>query len=889
VILRPPGVAEQLLARALRASPYRDDILGDLYESYAAVAAAHSIPYARCWYWAHAIRLAARTILRAQPVSSVQPAKEHRMDRLLMDLRFAIRSLVKQPTTTIAIVVTLALGVGANTAVFGVIDALLLRPFTMRNVDRIVMPVSTSPHWSGRRETVSAADFLDWRTSLRGAAIDHLAGMNWWDANLVGRDQPERVLGFFVSPEFFAALDAHAAIGRTFLPQEEITANATRVVLSDGLWRRRFGADPSIVGKSTLIDGAQWLVVGVMPPTFDFPMRAELWGVLSLDEKSARNRSNHYLTVIGRLGDDRTLDEARGELRALSQRLAREHPETNSQLGAEVYTVSRGMADVGVPAVLALWQAAGLFVLLIACANIANLLLARAAEREREIAIRLALGSSRGRVVRGSLLESAMLVVASTPLALAVAWASLRLMRASMPARIVRYIAGWDQMGLDFRTIAVTLTCAAVAALIFGTVPAVQLARGVVSDALKADGRTGAGPGRQRARRVLVVAEIALALPLLVAAMLSISTVTRFLTSWQGYDPNNVLTMRLVLPELRYPDADSRERFTVAALDRLRTMPGAVAVAAGNVLPAIDSNASRAIELPGQPPVDPSKAPRVDYRVVSEQYFEVLRTPLVSGRAFTTADRKGSEAVAIVSEAMARKFWPSGGALDQQIRIANGPWMRVVGICGDIVHDWFDVGTTGSRVPTLYRPIAQAPADTFALAIRTTGDPLSLVNDTRIALAKVDATQPIFDVMTLRQVLNEKTISLRYIATVMGVFAGLAVLLAVLGLYAVMTFLVARRVREIGVRIALGATSHDVVRLTLGQAARLTAVGIAVGFVMAVALGRLMEAGLLGIVSSDIRISAALAAGLGATALFSSYLPARRAASVDPIVALRAE
>jgi hypothetical protein len=626
VILRPPGVAEQMLARALRASPYRDDILGDLHESYAAAVAAHSTLYARCWYWAHAIRLAVRSILRrAHPVSSVQPAKGHRMDRLLMDLRFALRPLLKQPTTTIAIIVTLALGVGANVAVFGVIDALLLRPFTMRNVDRIVMPVSTSPHWSGRRETVSAADFLDWRTSLRGGAIDHLAGMNWWDANLVGRDQPERVLGFFVSPEFFAALNAQPAIGRTFLPEEEIAANATRVILSDGLWKRRFGADPAIVGKSTLIDGAQWLVVGVMPPAFDFPMRAELWGVLSLDEKSARNRSDHYLTVIGKLGDGRTLDEARSEVRALSQRLAREHPETNSELAAEVYTVSRGMADVGVPAVLALWQAAG------------------------------------------------------------------------------------------------------------------------------------------------------------------------------------------------------------------------------------------------------------------------LRTPLVSGRAFTDKDRKGGEAVAIVSEAMARKFWPSGGALDQQVRIANGPWMRVVGVAGDIVHDWFDVGTTGSRVPTLYRPIAQAPSDTFALAIRTAGDPLSLVADARTALAQVDATQPIFDVMTLRQVLNEKTISLRYIATVMGAFAGLAVMLAVLGLYAVMTFLVARRVREIGVRIALGATAHDVVRLTLGQAARLTAIGIAVGFVMAVALGRLMEAGLLGIVSSDIRVSAALAAGLGATALFSSYLPARRAASVDPSVALRAE
>jgi hypothetical protein len=289
MIPRPPVVAEQLLARALRASPYRDDILGDLHESYAAVVAAHSIPYARCWYWAHAIRLAARSILRrAHPVSSVQPAKGHRMDRLLMDLRFALRSLVRQPTTTIAIVVTLALGVGANAAVFGVIDALLLRPFTMRHVDRIVMPVSTSPRWSGRRETVSAADFLDWRTSLRGGAIDHLAGMNWWDANLVGRDQPERVLGFFVSPEFFAALDAHAAIGRTFLPEEEITANATRVILSDGLWKRRFGADPAIAGKSTLIDGAQWLVVGVMPPTFDFPMRAELWGAVTGREVGAQ-------------------------------------------------------------------------------------------------------------------------------------------------------------------------------------------------------------------------------------------------------------------------------------------------------------------------------------------------------------------------------------------------------------------------------------------------------------------------------------------------------------------------------------------------------------------------------------------------------------------------
>jgi putative ABC transport system permease protein len=565
------------------------------------------------------------------------------------------------------------------------------------------------------------------------------------------------------------------------------------------------------------------------------------------------------------------------------QRLARDHPDTNAQLGVFVATLSRGMADVGLPQVLGLWQAAGLFVLLIACANIANLLLSRAAEREREIAIRLALGSSRGRVVRESLIESAILVVVSIPAALAVAWASLRVMHALMPARIVRFIAGWDRMGLDAWTVGVTLACAGVAALVFGTLPAVQMARGIVSDALKSDGRTGAGPGRQRLRRALVVAEIALVLPLLVAAMLSISTVTRFLTSWQGYDPANVLTMRVVLPDARYPDDESRARFAAAAIDRLMSAPGARDAAAGNVLPAIDSNASRAIEVAGQPAAGQAAAPRVDYRLVSPRYFDVLRMPLLSGRAFTIADRNGSEPVAIVSEAMARKFWPSG-AIGARVRLANGQWLRVVGICGDVVHDWFD-----GRVPTLYRPLAQAPADALVFAVRAGGDPLALVSDARAAIAGVDPTQPVFEILTMRQVLSDRTISLQYIAAVMAAFAGLALLLALLGLYAVMTFLVAHRVREIGVRIALGATAGDVTRLTLSQAARLTSVGVAIGLVLAVALGRAMEAGLLGIVSTDIRMTLALAAALTATALAASYLPARRAASVDPMIALRSD
>ena len=892
----PPRRLERLLERALARAVYRDDILGDLHEAYADRCFARGIAAARIWYVGQAARLAfryaARNLRGARTPYEAGFRGGTLMDRLLMDVRFAMRSLAKRPTLSAAVVVTLALAIGANAAVFGVVDALLLHPYDMHDVDRIVMPLTTSPQWIGHRETVSRADFLDWRRELQGGGIEHLAATLWWDANLVGRDEPERVLGFFVSPAFFDALDAHAAIGRTLRADEEVPANAKRIVLSDGLWRRRFGADPSIVGRPVRADGGQWIVVGVMPAGFDFPMGAELWAPLALDEKASRDRTAHDLTVYGRLAPGRTLAEAQAEMRAIAQRLTREHPDTNAQLGVAVYTVSRGMADVGVPQVLALWQAAGLIVLLIACANIANLLLARAAEREREIAIRLALGSSRGRIIRESLVESALLVGAAIGPALAVAAASLRLMHAFMPARIVRFIAGWNRLGLDWWTVGATIACAALAAAISGTLPAWQMARGIVGEALKSDGRTGAGPARQRLRRALVVAELALALPLLVAAMLSVSTVTRSLASWQGYDPTNVLTARAILPDARYPDADSRARFAAAALDAIAETPGARDAAAANVLPAIDSNATRAIELPGRPAVDPSKAPRVDYRVVSPRYFDVLRVPVLSGRAFAAADQKNGEPVAIVSESMARKFWPAG-AIGERVRIAGGPWMRIVGICGDVVHDWFDsqrwAENANGRVPTLYRPIAQAPSDALVLAVRTSGDPLALVPGVRAAIARVDPTQPLFETMTLRQVLLDRTISLQYIASVMSVFAALALLLALLGLYAVMTVLVTQRVREIGVRIALGATSRDVTRLTLSQAGRLTAIGIAIGLLLAVALGRGMEAGLLGIVSSDIRVTAALAAALAAAAVAASYLPARRAASVDPIVALRTE
>ena len=879
---RPPRLLERFLDLSVASSPYREEIVGDLHEAYAAVHARRSAAYARGWYAVHAVRLASRYLLRTHPAF---PKRGHSMDRLAMDLRLAARSLIKRPLMTATVVMTLALGIGANAAVFGIIDALVIRPFTMRDVDRIVMPVQTYPNEIGKRESVAPANFLDWRRDLEGKSIQDLAAFEWWEANLMGRDEPEHAIGFHVSSRFFDAMGVRPALGRPFLQDEEILGRDRKVMLSDGLWRRRFGQDPSIVGQTVLVDGAQSEVVGVMPPGFDFPMGAEIWAPLAFDPKTPPSRTGTSLTVVGRLAPGRTVADAQAEMAVIAARLQRDFPRENRDRGVRVYTVAAGMRDVGLDAILSLWQAAALFVLLIACANIANLLLARGAERAREMAVRLALGASRGRIIRESMLESLLLAMAAVPLALAAAWTFLAVIRSFMPARIIRFVAGWHEMAVDGRMTAATLALGVVAALVFGALPALQMSRGQVADALKSDGRTGSSPGRQRLRRALVVAEIALAMPLLVAALLSVRSVTRYLADWQGYDPNGVLMFKLALPEARYADTESRQQFAAASIDALNAVPGVSGAALANVLPAGDSNTSHRVEIAGHPIPEGTLAPAVDYRTVTAGYFEVMRTPLLSGRAFTAADRLDTAPVVVVSQAMAHKYWPEGNAIGSQLRIGREPWATVVGICGDVIHDWFD----RRNAPTLYRPVTQAIGDRLMYAVRTTAAPLSVVPDVRRALAQVDPTQPIFDIMPMRQALSEKTIGLQFVAGVMGTFAILALVLAMLGLYAVMSYLVAQRVREIGVRMALGATTSDVTRLALGQAARLTALGLAIGVAAAIALGRLMEAGLLGVISSDFVTPFAIALVLGATGLASSYLPARRAAAVDPMTALRSE
>ena len=848
-------------------------ILGDLEEE---------LPRrGRAWYARQAIAIAAHAALRR----SVTPAAPHRhgdvfMRTWLTEIRYGWRSLRKRPMVTLTVGATLALGLGANAAIFNTIDRLVLRPYPFADRDRVVMLAETGPGLEFRKESVSPANFLDWRQ--QSGAIANLVAASWWDANLLDRNDPERVQGSLVTAGYFDTLGVRPVLGRGLVRDDETFGRHHVVVLSDELWRRRFDGDPSIVGRRITIDGEPYQVVGVAPPRFSFPDGASLWAPLAFDPKTAPRRDARYLTVFGRLAPGRTFADASSQMKVIATRLAQQYPDANRDHGIGVYTLSQGMLDEGTGSILSLWQASAFVVLLIACANIANLLLARAAERRREIAVRLALGASRWRVVRELLTESVMLALLAVGPAIGFAWIALYLMRIAMPANIVRFVPGFEALGPDFRLLGFTLVLALLTACLFGVLPAIQAARGKVSDALKEGGRTATG--RQLLRRAIVIAEIAIALPLLVAAGLGVLGTNRFLNGPQGYDSGGVLTMKVVLPDRSYPDDAARRLFAERAVREVAAVPGVTLAAVVNNAPGSGSSASRTVEIDGHPAADPKNLPAVEYRVVTPDFFDVLRIPLVRGRIFNSADRETTAAVGVVSESMARKYWPNADPIGRRLKV-GGAWVTVVGISGDIIHDWF----IRRNVPTLYRPFSQAPSDYFGVMLRTGGDPAALGSAVRQALLRVDRDQPVFEMMTMKRQLHERTIGLQYLSAIMATFAVLALFLAAVGFYAVIAYLVAQRRHEIGLRIALGASGADVIRHTVGQAFTLTLIGTVLGLAISIALARVMESALLGIASSDVRVFGGFAGVLMGAALLAGYLPARRAAAIDPMIALRAE
>ncbi|HEX9709650.1 MAG TPA: ADOP family duplicated permease, partial [Candidatus Thermoplasmatota archaeon] len=609
---------------------------------------------------------------------------------------------------------------------------------------------------------------------------------------------------------------------------------------------------------------------------------------LVLPAPGAASRKDHYLDVFAVLPPGRTVAQAGAALGVVAKRLETDHPQTNTARGVTVVGLQRGFEDIGLRPIMSLWQVAAGLVLLIACVNVANLMLARGAERQRELALRLALGADRGRVVRQLLTEG--LVVATLGIAFALPLAALgsREMRRHMPAEILRYIPGWETMGLDARTFAFTVALGLVATLLFAAVPALRSSRPALTEALKEGGRsTTAGASRQRGRNALVVAQVAFALTLLVVAGLALKSVHAMLEGPQGYDTGQLFTLQVTLSEGRYKEPATRRAFARDVASRLSELPGASHVAYANVLPGRGNNSSRSIQVEGEPPFDPSDPPSANFRTVSPAYFETLRLPVVSGRAIGGQDDENALNVAVVSRTFAERYFPGRDPLGRRFRSGgeDTPWVTVVGVCGDVIHHWF----SNRNEPTFYRPYPQEPRYDVAYAVRVSGDPEVLGQSARLAVSAVDPYQPAYDVRSMRASIRLSTIGLQYVAAVMAVFGGLAVVLAVSGIYGVMSYRVSLRTQEIGVRMALGAKSRDVLRLTMGQALGLTGIGLVLGGGLGLAGAQALSAALMGAVPFDSATFVVFTAVLATAALLAAYVPARRALAVDPALALRAE
>ena len=887
--LTPPRLAEWLARRAAPGPDWRDVSAGDLHEEFLAVARAVGTRRARRWYWRQALGLVGEMLGRVtrtgtDAVRSVLPRKGDQMFAALgQELRLAFRAMRHQPLASGVVIVTLALGLGANVATFGMIDALVLRPFTFPEVDRLVMPSENSTDDPYPRETIAPAGVRayegPWRT------LEGTASYGWWDVNLSGGHEPERVLGFRVTADFFRLLHVAPARGRLLDARDMTWGAHHQVVISDGLWRRRFGADPAVVGRTIRLDGQPYEVLGIVPSTFVFPDGADIWAPLAFSASEAEDRTGRWLTVFGRLRPDASLAAASAEIEARFAALKTAHPDAYRDRRLVVRSFTAGMIDIGMPQILALWQAAAVLVLLIGCTNIANLLLARGAARQRELAVRLAIGAGRWRVVRQLLAESVLLALIATPAALAVAALVFRLLKASMPAMLVRFVPGWDRMAVDPGLAGWAIVAALATAVIFSLLPALQSSRPNLTGALRDGGRGATGVAmRSRLRRGLVVAEIALALPLLIASGLAAVGAQRFASGPQGYDPAGVLRARTILPDATHPTPEARLQFTERLIEAARQVPGVELAATASVLPTVPSNSQRRLTIDGKP-TDPARTISINYRAISPDYMATLRIPVVNGRSFTTADRDGAQPVAIVTEAAAQRFWPGESPIGRRLRLGadDRPWLTVVGVAGDVIHDWF----ASRREPTAYVPVAQAPASNVNLIVRTSVPPETVADAMRRAFARVDPAQPAFEVMTMPDALRVRTTGLRFISALMAAFGLLALVLATVGIYSVMAFYVAQRRHEMGVRMALGASARDIVRLTVGQGARMAAIGIVIGLAFGVALARVMENLLFGVVALEPWLFASVALTLAAAAVAASLLPARHATKVDPAIALR--
>jgi putative ABC transport system permease protein len=822
--------------------------------------------------------------------------KEEIMETIWQDVRFGFRMLMKHRVASLVCVVALALGIGANAAIFSMADAFLVHPVPFENGNRMMGLIDSHTTEGGAGFgpqdyiPVAPATYFDWKKEAR--SFDQITAYVWDEVNLTGDREPQKVQSFHVPANFFETIGVHPLMGRAFLPEEEEAGKDRAIILGHALWEQRYASDPNIVGKNVKVDGKNYTVVGVMAKGFDYPMPAEAWIPLSFDTKGRLRRDDRSLFVLGRLAPGVSFAEGAAEMKAIAQRQTETYPDTNRGFVLRPMELRQFVTGDLTRQYTLMLMGAVAFVLLIACANVANVQFARVTGRIGEFAVRTAMGGSRWRLVRQLLIESILLSTGGAVLGLFLAQWDIDMILAHMPPDVAKYVAGWKTISLNSDAFLFALLISAGSGILSGIAPALMSSRTNVTDTLKEGGRGSTlSRGRHRLRAALVVAEVSLALVLLVGAGLLVRSFQGLLSVNESYGPQTLLTMNMNLPQTQYGKAPERLNFHELVQQRLAAIPGVKSSALVSYVPYSEGGGIGTLDfsIEGRPLTQRGESREAIVETASPNYFSMMNIGLRDGRVLTDQDGADTARVAVVSASLVRRYFDGENPLGKHIKVgkpdSDEPWMTVVGVVNDLHYSWVNK----EDVPTLYRSYRQRPPVFTTLVLRTTGDPMKFVSAARAQIAAVDPNLPMYNIKPMDKVITESIVGIAYVATMMAVLGVIALVLASVGLFGVMSYSVSERTHEIGIRMSQGAQTQDILSLMLRGGMFMTMLGLAIGLPVAFLLARTMSSLLFNVQVADPLSFIVLPLVLVAVAALACYLPARRAAQMDPLRALRHE